>query len=62
LTKAPGRDEWLTGDDTERVDTRALHVIYAVDEIDAQVYFGQQADVFIDADSANWSFASTLID
>jgi hypothetical protein len=31
------------------VDTRALQVIYAVDEIDSAVYVGQQVDVFIDA-------------
>jgi HlyD family secretion protein len=40
---------WLTGDNTERVDTRALQVIYALDEIDSAVYVGQQVDVFIDA-------------
>jgi hypothetical protein len=31
------------------VDTRALQVIYALDEIDSAVYVGQQVDVFIDA-------------
>ena len=40
---------WLTGDNTERVDTRVLQVIYALDEIDAAAYVGQQVDVFIDA-------------
>ena len=40
---------WLTGDNTERVDTRVLQVIYALDDIDSAVYVGQQVDVFIDA-------------
>jgi HlyD family secretion protein len=40
---------WLTGDNTERVDTRALQVIYALDEIDSAVFVGQRVDVFIDA-------------
>jgi HlyD family secretion protein len=41
----------LTGDNTERVDTRVLQVIYAVDGVSAErpVYVGQQMDVFIDA-------------
>ena len=39
----------LTGDNTERVDTRVLQVIYAVDSPAAAVYVGQQMDVFIDA-------------
>jgi multidrug resistance efflux pump len=38
---------WLTGDNTERVDTRVLQVIYAVEEADLDVYVGQQVDVFI---------------
>ena len=40
---------WLTDDNTERVDTRALQVIYALDEIDSAVFVGQRVDVFIDA-------------
>lgn len=36
----------LTGDNTERVDTRVLQVIYALEE-GAPVYVGQQMDVFI---------------
>jgi HlyD family secretion protein len=40
----------LTGDNTERVDTRTLQVIFAIDEIDSPVYVGQQVDVFIDSD------------
>jgi multidrug resistance efflux pump len=38
----------LTGDNTERVDTRVLQVIYALDVTDKPVYVGQQMDVFID--------------
>ena len=38
----------LTGDSTERVDTRVLQVIFALDR-NAPVYAGQQMDVFIDA-------------
>ena len=37
----------LTGDSTERVDTRVLQVIYAL-ERNARVYAGQQMDVFIE--------------
>jgi multidrug resistance efflux pump len=40
---------WLTGDNTERVDTRVLQVIFALDDIDSAVFVGQQVDVFIDA-------------
>lgn len=39
----------LTGDNTERVDTRVLQVIYAIDTRGKQLYVGQQLDVFIDA-------------
>jgi multidrug resistance efflux pump len=38
----------LTGDNTERVDTRVLQVIYALDATDKPIYVGQQLDVFID--------------
>jgi HlyD family secretion protein len=38
----------LTGDNTERVDTRVLQVLYAIDQADHAVYVGQQLDVFID--------------
>jgi multidrug efflux pump subunit AcrA (membrane-fusion protein) len=37
----------LTGDNTERVDTRVLQVIYALDVTDKPIYVGQQLDVFI---------------
>jgi multidrug resistance efflux pump len=39
----------LTGDNTERVDTRVLQVIYAVEPGQPPVYVGQQLDVFIRA-------------
>jgi multidrug resistance efflux pump len=40
----------LTGDNTERVDTRVLQVIYAVEPGHERVYTGQQLDVFIRAE------------
>jgi HlyD family secretion protein len=39
----------LTGDSTERVDTRVLQVIYRIDGQDLPLFVGQQMDVFIDA-------------
>ena len=40
----------LTGDSTERVDTRVLQIIYRVEGDDkAPLFVGQQLDVFIDA-------------
>jgi HlyD family secretion protein len=39
----------LTGDNTERVDTRVLQVIYAIDAQGQRLFVGQQVDVFIDA-------------
>ncbi len=41
----------LTGDNTERVDTRVLQVIYEIEPTGHQLYVGQQMDVFIDAAS-----------
>jgi hypothetical protein len=38
----------LTGDSTERVDTRVLQVIYRVERNDVALFIGQQLDVFID--------------
>lgn len=44
----------LTGDSTERVDTRVLQVLYSFDRKQLPVYVGQQMDVFIEAkDGAN---------
>src|SRR6267378_123103 len=37
----------LTGDSTERVDTRVLQVIYRVKDQNAPLYVGQQMDVYI---------------
>lgn len=39
----------LTGDNTERVDTRVLQAIYAVEGNRPTLHVGQQVDVFIDA-------------
>lgn len=39
----------LTGDNTERVDTRVLQVIYRVEADKLPLFVGQQMDVFIDA-------------
>lgn len=39
----------LTGDSTERVDTRVLQVIYSVEHNDLPIFAGQQMDVFIEA-------------
>lgn len=41
----------LTGENTERVDTRVLQVIYAVEAAGRPLYVGQQVDVFMDADT-----------
>jgi HlyD family secretion protein len=40
----------LTGDSTERVDTRVLQVIYRVERDDLALFVGQQLDVFIEAE------------
>jgi RND family efflux transporter MFP subunit len=39
----------LTGDRTERIDTRVLEVLYSFDPGDRPMFIGQQVDVFIDA-------------
>jgi multidrug efflux pump subunit AcrA (membrane-fusion protein) len=39
----------LTGDSTERVDTRVLQIIYQVERDDLPLFIGEQLDVFIDA-------------
>jgi HlyD family secretion protein len=48
----------LTGDSTERVDTRVLQVIYRVQRDDLRLFVGQQMDVFIDAPIATASSTS----
>jgi multidrug resistance efflux pump len=47
----------LTGDNTERVDTRVLQVIYELEVKDRPIFVGQQLDVFIDVSKAprSWS-------
>jgi RND family efflux transporter MFP subunit len=38
----------LTGDSTERVDTRVLQVVFSFERGELPIYVGQQMDVFID--------------
>jgi multidrug efflux pump subunit AcrA (membrane-fusion protein) len=45
----------LTGESTERVDTRVLQVIYKVEDANFPVFVGQQMDVFIDASTKDAS-------
>lgn len=40
----------LTGQNTERVDTRVLQVIYALESSRSPLYVGQQVDVFVQGD------------
>jgi len=42
----------LTGDNTERVDTRVLQVIYSIANPCCPLYVGQQVDAFIDASTS----------
>lgn len=44
---------FLTGDSTERVDTRVLQVLYAVEPGTVPLYIGQQMEVFIEAKSGD---------
>jgi len=48
----------LTGDSTERVDTRVLQVIYRVENQSLQLFVGQQMDVFIEAPAADPAVAA----
>ena len=41
----------LTGSGTERVDTRVLQVIYAIEPSERTIYVGQQLDVYLDTQS-----------
>jgi multidrug efflux pump subunit AcrA (membrane-fusion protein) len=45
----------LTGDNTERVDTRVLQVIYRVDGDEPALFVGMQVDVFLNGDAASLS-------
>jgi len=49
----------LTGQNTERVDTRVLQVIYAIRSSQQPVYVGQQVDVFIEAKSVSNNSSTT---
>jgi len=42
----------LTGESTERVDTRVLQIIYAFDPSGKPIYVGQQMDVYIEVASS----------
>jgi HlyD family secretion protein len=39
----------LTGDPTERIDTRVLQVIYHLEDVNLPIFVGQQIDVYIQA-------------
>jgi multidrug resistance efflux pump len=43
----------LTGDNTERVDTRVLQVIYRVSRDEPSLFVGMQVDVLLNADAGN---------
>jgi RND family efflux transporter MFP subunit len=49
----------LTGDSSERVDTRVLQVVYGFERGELPIYVGQQMDVFIDAAEQNVTVAAT---
>lgn len=49
----------LTGEATERVDTRVMQVIYAFDRGDLPIYVGQQMDVFIEVPTEPTSASAT---
>jgi multidrug resistance efflux pump len=48
----------LTGNNTERVDTRVLQVIYRIDSLTRPTFVGQQLEVYFDATSAPTPLAS----
>jgi HlyD family secretion protein len=50
----------LTGDSTERVDTRVLQVLYSFNRGDKPIYVGEQMDVYIDALEVNSVGANAL--
>jgi HlyD family secretion protein len=50
----------LTGDGRERVDTRVLQVIYAVENDPTALYVGQQMDVFIELGDRSPATPATL--
>jgi len=44
-----GAEKSLTGESSERVDTRVLQILYRFERGSLPVYVGQQLDVFIEA-------------
>jgi multidrug resistance efflux pump len=50
----------LTGDSTERVDTRVLQALYSFERSQIPVYVGQQMDVFIEAKDYSGNTGSPL--
>lgn len=48
----------FTGDNTERIDTRVLQVLYEIDVEQPQVYVGQQVDVSIQCDGPSPTVAT----
>jgi hypothetical protein len=48
----------LTGDSTERVDTRVLQAVYRVERVELRLFAGQQMDVFIEASANSAAVAS----
>lgn len=50
----------LTGDNTERVDTRVLQIIYRIKEGDLSLFVGQQMDVYIEAPASGKSSSKEL--
>lgn len=49
----------LTGESTERVDTRVLQVLYSFDPKDLPIFVGQQMDVYIEAQPVDRGGART---
>ena len=49
----------LTGESTERVDTRVLQVIYRFDRGDMPIFVGQQMDIYIQADRLSAASATS---
>ncbi len=50
----------LTGDSTERVDTRVLQALYSFERSQLPVYVGQQMDVFIESKDSSGNEGSAL--
>ena len=51
----------LTGDNRERVDTRVLQVVYAVENDSPGLFVGQQVDVFVDLDGSTGSSDQAVV-